>query len=110
MRHLAAYALLVVGGNEAPTQDQVTQVITAAGGEVDEAKLAALFADLEGKNIHELLAKGDEDLKSVVGVASAGNSCHQALGAIIFQPIFPSSLRRWRSPGCCGTSSRRCGP
>ena len=46
-------------------------VITAAGGEVDAEKLAALISDLEGKDIHELLAKGDKDLKSVVGVAAA---------------------------------------
>ena len=51
---------------------QVTEALTAIGAEVDEAKLAALFADLEGKNIHELLAKGDNDLKSVVGVSSGG--------------------------------------
>ena len=51
---------------------QVTEALTSIGTEVDEAKLAALFADLEGKNIHELLAKGDNDLKSVVGVSSGG--------------------------------------
>ena len=72
MRHLAAYYLLVLGGKEAPTAEEVTAVITSAGGEVDEAKLTALFADLEGKDIHELLAKGDADLKSCVGVGGGG--------------------------------------
>lgn len=81
MRHLAAYLLLVAGGNAAPTQADVTAVITAAGGEVDEQKLAALFADLEGKDIHTLVAEGDKALKSVVGVAAApsGNHCVNAL-------------------------------
>jgi ribosomal protein L12E/L44/L45/RPP1/RPP2 len=57
MRHLAAYLLLVLGGNATPSAEQVNAVITAAGGEADEAKVTALLADLEGKDIHELLAK-----------------------------------------------------
>lgn len=71
MKHLAAYLLLVLGGNATPSADDVTAVITAAGGEVDSDKLTALLGDLEGKDIHELLAKGDKDLKSVVGVSAA---------------------------------------
>ena len=53
---------------------KVTEALTAIGTEADEAKLAALFADLEGKNIHELLAKGENDLKSVVGVSGGGRT------------------------------------
>ena len=107
MRHIAAYALLLVGVNAAPTAEQVrfrnrivdslhelyafelmsphasftltffsvllstvtqanmfTQIyfqndikqvsalVVAAGGESDEAQVAALFANLEGKDIH----------------------------------------------------------
>jgi ribosomal protein L12E/L44/L45/RPP1/RPP2 len=69
MKLIAAYALLVVSGKEAPTAEEVTAVVTAAGGEVDEAALASLIGDLEGKSIHELLAKGEESLKSVSGAA-----------------------------------------
>jgi ribosomal protein L12E/L44/L45/RPP1/RPP2 len=73
MKLIAAYALLVVSGKEAPTAEEVTAVVTAAGGEVDEASLASLFGDLEGKSIHELLAKGEASLKSCVGsVAVSG--------------------------------------
>jgi len=73
MKLLAAYVLLLIGGNEAPTAENVSALITSVGGEVDEEKLALLLTDLEGKDIHELLAKGDNDLKSVVGVgASSG--------------------------------------
>lgn len=39
-------------------------VVVAAGGEVDETQIALLFTNLEGKNIHELLAKGEIDLKN----------------------------------------------
>jgi hypothetical protein len=58
----------------------VTAVITSAGGEADADALTKLYADLEGKDIHELLAKGEVQLKSVVssgggggGAAPAGN-------------------------------------
>eukprot|EP00596_Hydrurales_sp_CCMP1899_P006296 CAMPEP_0119036404 /NCGR_PEP_ID=MMETSP1177-20130426/4100_1 /TAXON_ID=2985 /ORGANISM="Ochromonas sp, Strain CCMP1899" /LENGTH=68 /DNA_ID=CAMNT_0006996239 /DNA_START=56 /DNA_END=262 /DNA_ORIENTATION=+ len=67
MRHIAAYALLLVGGNAAPTAAQVTAVVTAAGGETSEEAITKLFADLEGKDIHELLAKGQEDIKICTG-------------------------------------------
>lgn len=69
MKYLAAYVLLLLGGNESPSAEDVTKLITSVGGEADEAKLATLLADLEGKDIHELLAKGEKELKSVVGVA-----------------------------------------
>jgi large subunit ribosomal protein LP2 len=74
MKHIAAYALLVLGGNATPTAEDVTNVITAAGGEVDEEKLAKLIADLEGKDIHELLAKGETDLKSVTSLGGGGGA------------------------------------
>ncbi len=71
MKLIAAYALLVISGKEAPTVEEVTAVVTAAGGEVDEASLTTLFSDLEGKSIHELLASGETKLKSCVGASSS---------------------------------------
>jgi large subunit ribosomal protein LP2 len=71
MKCVAAYALLVVGGNAAPSAADVIKVIVAAGGEADEAQIAALLGDLEGKSIHELLAKGEKDLEACAGVAVA---------------------------------------
>lgn len=74
MKLLAAYVLLLLGGNEAPTAENISALIASVGGEVDEEKLTILLSDLEGKDIHELLAKGDNDLKSVVGVSSSSGS------------------------------------
>ena len=45
MREIAAYLLCVLAGNDAPTVEQVTAVISSVG-EVDEAKLTALVAEL----------------------------------------------------------------
>ena len=73
MRHLAAYVLLVLGGNATPSAEDVTKVITSAGGEVDEERLGQLIADLEGKSLSELLAAGEAKLKvcSAAGPAAA---------------------------------------
>ncbi len=73
MRHLAAYILLVVGGNATPSAADVTALITSTGGEVDEERLTQLLGDLEGKNLNELLALGEDKLKvcSAAGPAAA---------------------------------------
>jgi large subunit ribosomal protein LP2 len=73
MKLLAAYILLVLGGKSSPTADEITNLITTVGGEVDADALTAMLADLEGKDINELLAKGEKDLSSVVGVAVASS-------------------------------------
>jgi large subunit ribosomal protein LP2 len=80
MKHIAAYALLVVGGKEAPSADDVKAVITAAGGEADEEQLTKLFAELEGKSIHELLSAGETKLKSVVSAGGGGGGAAPAAG------------------------------
>ena len=83
MKHIAAYALLVCGGNESPSADQVKAVITAAGGEADDEQITKLLADLEGKDIHELLAEGQKKLKSCVsgGGGGGGAAAPAAAGA-----------------------------
>jgi len=70
MRYIAAVALCKVGGKDINAAN-VTAVLTAAGGEADEEKVTSLLAELEGKSLDELLAKGESDLKSVVGVSAA---------------------------------------
>ena len=70
MRHIAAYALLVLGGNDAPTAAQVEKVVKAAGAEVDKEKIEALVKALEGKPFHELVSTGIAKLGSM-GTGSA---------------------------------------
>lgn len=47
-------------------------MVTAAGGEASEESVAKLFADLEGKDIHELLAKGETDIKACTSSGGGG--------------------------------------
>lgn len=86
MKLLAAYLLLVLGGNETPSAEDVTTVVKSVGGEVDEEQLTKLFGDLEGKNIHELLEKGQKDLKSVVGVAASAAPAASSTAAAASAP------------------------
>ncbi len=48
MRHLAAYLLLVVGGNASPSAADVTALLGKANIAVDEERLNSLIAELEG--------------------------------------------------------------
>ena len=73
MRHLAAYLLLVVGGNATPSADDIKTLlgglvmivyrkkliyihhyIGTAGIESDEERLSALITELEGKDVAEV--------------------------------------------------------
>jgi hypothetical protein len=65
----------------------VTAVITSAGGEADADALTKLYADLEGKDIHELLAKGEVQLKSVVSSGGGGGGAAPA-GRDVFIYIY----------------------
>ena len=65
MRHIAAYALLVLGGNASPSAADVEKVVKGAGAEADSDKIAALVKALEGKEFHELVSTGMKTLSSM---------------------------------------------
>jgi large subunit ribosomal protein LP2 len=80
MRHLAAYLLLVAGGNEAPTADDVTSLLGQAGIEVDQTRLSQLLGDLEGKDLAQIIADGKEKLFVGGAPAAAGAAPAAAAG------------------------------
>jgi large subunit ribosomal protein LP2 len=49
MKHIAAYLMLLVGGNAAPTADDIKKVLSAAGVEADADSLTRLMAAVDGK-------------------------------------------------------------
>lgn len=49
MRHVAAYLLAVLGGNESPSAADVKKIMASVGVDADEARLATLLKELEGK-------------------------------------------------------------
>lgn len=71
MRHIAAYALLVLGGKDNPTAADVEKVVKEAGATPDADKIKALCEALEGKEFHELVSTGIKTLGSMGTGAAA---------------------------------------
>jgi large subunit ribosomal protein LP2 len=82
MKYIAAYALLVLGGNAAPKAADVDKVLKEAGIKSEAEHLERLIASLAGKTFHELVASGTAKLASMGSVASApAASTGQAVAA-----------------------------
>ncbi|KAA8650528.1 hypothetical protein EYZ11_002074 [Aspergillus tanneri] len=82
MKHLAAYLLLALAGNEAPSAADIKAVLSSVGIDADEERLTKLVAELEGKDLQELIAEGSSKLASVPsgGAAAAGGAAPAAAG------------------------------
>mmetsp|Transcript_17928 Transcript_17928/g.21477 ORF Transcript_17928/g.21477 Transcript_17928/m.21477 type:complete len:395 (-) Transcript_17928:86-1270(-) len=80
MKHLAAYLLLVLGGNDSPSADDVTKALSAVGVEVDADRLSAMMTELEGKDLGELMEAGKEELAKFGGGGGGGGSGGAAAG------------------------------
>ena len=75
MKHIAAFALLVLGGNAAPTAADVEKVLKDAGAKPDSDKVASMIKAFEGKDFNELVASGLSKMASMgsgPAAASAG--------------------------------------
>ncbi|KAI5963389.1 RPP2B [Candida theae] len=83
MKYLAAYLLLVQGGNASPSASDISSLLESVGVEVEESRLSTLLKDLEGKDINELIAEGNTKLASVPsgGAAVASGSGASAAAA-----------------------------
>ena len=58
MRHQAAYSLLFLGGNSAPTQAQVEAFMKESGVSCDKATLTTFFKQIEGKSVTDMVNAG----------------------------------------------------
>ncbi|DBA03679.1 TPA: hypothetical protein N0F65_004096 [Lagenidium giganteum] len=80
MRYIAAYLLAVLGGNAAPSAADVTAIISSVGVEVDAERVEKLIAELEGKDINEIIAAGSKKLAKFGGAAPAAGAAGAAAG------------------------------
>lgn len=64
MKHLAVYMMLKLGGNDAPTKEDVTTALDAVGIEADAEALDMMFSELEGKDFDEIMTMGRAKLAS----------------------------------------------
>jgi large subunit ribosomal protein LP2 len=72
MKHLAAYLLLNLGGNSAPSASEIKAVLSSVGIDADENQLETLLSELKGKDIQTLIAEGSTKLASVPTGGSGG--------------------------------------
>ena len=68
MKHLAAFALLVLGGKESPSAADVEKALKDSGVSADKEKVEKLIAAMEGKKYHETVEAG---LKKISAMGSA---------------------------------------
>ncbi len=54
MKHLAAYLLLRLGGNDSPSAKDIKGVLGSVGIEADEDRLKTLLAELKGKDLDDV--------------------------------------------------------
>ena len=71
MRHIAAYALLVLGGKENPTAEDIEKLLKEAGVKADSEKIESMLKKFDGKPFHELVGSGLADMKKMGGAAVA---------------------------------------
>lgn len=71
MKYIAAYALLVLGGNAAPKAADVEKVLKEAGIKSDAEHVERLISNLAGKPFHELVKNGTAKLGAAGPAAAA---------------------------------------
>mmetsp|Transcript_30891 Transcript_30891/g.51037 ORF Transcript_30891/g.51037 Transcript_30891/m.51037 type:complete len:115 (+) Transcript_30891:100-444(+) len=74
MKHLAAYMLLKLGGNDSPSAADVKTALSSVGVEVDSANLDRLMKDLEGKDLAEIMESGKGMLVKMGGGGGGGGA------------------------------------
>ncbi|KAJ5604771.1 hypothetical protein N7510_009925 [Penicillium lagena] len=72
MKHLAAYLLIALAGNESPSAADVKAVLSSVGIDADSERLDKLIAELQGKDLQELIAEGSTKLASVPSGGAGG--------------------------------------
>ncbi|KAL4979825.1 60s acidic ribosomal protein-domain-containing protein, partial [Aspergillus desertorum] len=80
MKHLAAYLLLALAGNESPSASDIKEVLSSVGVDADDERLEKLIAELQGKDINELIAEGTTKL-ATVPTGGAGGAAAPAAAA-----------------------------
>jgi large subunit ribosomal protein LP2 len=54
MKHLAAYLLLIIGGNANPTAEEIKELLASVAIDADEYRLTTLLNELSRRDINEV--------------------------------------------------------
>merc|ERR1711874_159740 len=85
MKYVAAYLLAAQSGS-APSKDAVTKILESIGADIESDKLDKVFAELDGKNVEDVISEGMSLLASVpsggaapaAGAAAGGDAAPAA--------------------------------
>ncbi|KAJ3217406.1 60S acidic ribosomal protein P2 [Dinochytrium kinnereticum] len=81
MKLIGAYLLATLGGNASPSADDVKKILGSVGIEADDEQLDKLIADLDGKDIQQVIAEGSSKLSSLpAGGGAAAPAAAAAAG------------------------------
>ncbi|KAL9938454.1 hypothetical protein V8E36_003077 [Tilletia maclaganii] len=81
MKYIAAYLLLQSAGNATPSADDITKLLASVDIEVESDRLEKLLSELEGKDIAEIIAEGQQKLASVPSGGGGGGGAAPAAAA-----------------------------
>ena len=74
MRHVAAYLLAVLGGNESPSAKDIKAILSSVGVEEDSTSLDKVISELKGKSVEEIIEEGSKKLAPGAAHAAAGRA------------------------------------
>ena len=94
MKHLSAYLLLVLGGKETPSVDDVTGLLKKLDIEAEADQIELLVKSMEGKNIDEILEEGEKKLISVGGSGGGGGAAAAAAPAAAAASAAPAAKEK----------------
>merc|ERR1712064_5071 len=84
MRHVAAYLLAALGGNDSPSVADLKGIMSSVGVEANANSLDIVIKNLKGKSVDDLIAEGHSLLANVPsggvggGAASGGDAAGSA--------------------------------
>ncbi|CAN0909587.1 60S acidic ribosomal protein P2 [Linum grandiflorum] len=73
MKYVAAYLLAVLGGNTAPTADDLKSILGSVGADGEDDRIERILSQTKGRDINELIAAGMEKMASSLPCAPAAN-------------------------------------
>merc|ERR1711936_158486 len=81
MKNVAAYLLAVMGGNQKPSEADITKILEAASANVDADSIKKVVAELNGKDVYAVMDEGAEKLTAIPTGGARGGAAPAAGGA-----------------------------
>lgn len=81
MRYVAAYMLATLGGNKAPTEDDIKKILGSVDVEYNPEQSKKVVSELSGKNLEELIKQGSEKLATIPAGGGGGGAPAAAAAA-----------------------------